>query len=107
MKAFQRLIEKYYGTPVLPSLPVSFQEAVILLAEKDVDYWKRFNVSGNVIRKFAGYRNLVVQNRNNPQLPQLIKKSFERHLLVLLYSKMINNHEKEIFYISPVYFLFY
>lgn len=76
MKAFQRLIEKYYGTPVLPSLPVSFQEAVILLAEKDVDYWKRFNVSGNVIRKFAGYRNLVVQNRNNPQLPQLIKKSF-------------------------------
>lgn len=43
MKAFQRLIEKYYGTPVLPSLPVSFQEAVILLAEKDVDYWKRFN----------------------------------------------------------------
>ena len=76
MKAFQRLIEKYYGTPVLPSLPVSFQEAVILLAEKDEDYWKRFNVSGNVIRTFAGYRNLVVQNRNNPQLPQLIKKSF-------------------------------
>ena len=76
MKSFQTLIEKYYGTPVLPSLPVSFQEAVILLAEKDVDYWKRFNVSGNVIRKFAGYRNLVVQNRNNPQLPQLIKNSF-------------------------------
>lgn len=76
MKSFQTLIEKYYGTPVLPSLPVSFQEAVILLAEKDVDYWKRFNVSENVIRKFAGYRNLVVQNRNNPQLPQLIKNSF-------------------------------
>ena len=77
MKSFQTLIEKYYGTPVLPSLPVSFQEAVILLAEKDVDYWKRFNVSENVIRKFAGYRNLVVQNRNNPQLPQLIKNSLE------------------------------
>lgn len=76
MKAFQTLIEKYYGTPVLPSLPVSFQEAVILLAEKDMDYWKLFNVSENVIRKFAGYRNLVMRNRNNPQLPQLIKNSF-------------------------------
>ncbi|WP_297909556.1 DUF6057 family protein [uncultured Parabacteroides sp.] len=76
MKSFQALIEKYYGTPILPSLPISFQEAVILLAEKDVDYWKRFNISKNVIRKFAGYRNLVVQNRNNPQLPQLIKNSF-------------------------------
>ena len=42
MKAFQRLIEKYYGTPVLPSLPVSFQEAVILLAEKDVDLLEAF-----------------------------------------------------------------
>ena len=69
-------IEKYYGTSTLPSLPTSFQEAVILLAEKDSDYWRRFNVSENVIRKFTGYRNLVLQNRNNPQLPQLIKNSF-------------------------------
>lgn len=76
MKSFQALIEKYHGTPVLPSLPVSFQEAVILLAEKDMDYWRRFNVSENVIRKFAGYRDLVIKNRNNPQLRQLIKNSF-------------------------------
>ena len=76
MKSFQTFIEKYYGTSTLPSLPTSFQEAVILLAEKDSDYWRRFNVSENVIRKFTGYRNLVLQNRNNPQLPQLIKNSF-------------------------------
>lgn len=76
LKGFQALIEKYYGTPVLPSLPVSFQEAVILLNEKDREYWKRFGLSEEVIRRFAGYRNLVVRNRNNPQLPRLIKSSF-------------------------------
>lgn len=76
IKSFQALIEKYYGTPILPQLPTSFQEAVILLAERDTNYWMRFNLSESIIQRFAGYRKLVLQNRGNAQLPQLIKQSF-------------------------------
>ena len=70
------MIEKYFGTSALPRLPISFQEAVILLAEKNPDYWRRFNVSDAVIQRFASYRNMVLRNRNNPQLPQLMNQSF-------------------------------
>lgn len=76
LKAFQAMIEKYYGTPALPQLPISFQEAVILLAEKDLNYWHRFNLSNEVIQRFASYRNVVMRNRNNPQLPQLMNQAF-------------------------------
>ena len=76
LKAFQAMIEKYFGTSALPRLPISFQEAVILLAEKNPDYWRRFNVSDAVIQRFASYRNMVLRNRNNPQLPQLMNQSF-------------------------------
>lgn len=76
LKAFQAMIEKYYGTAALPQLPISFQEAVILLAEKDLDYWHRFNLSNEVIQRFASYRSTVLRNRNNPQLPQLMGQAF-------------------------------
>jgi len=68
MESFRKMIETYYGSPALPELPHSFQEAVILLNDKDQAYWKRFNVSENVIRRFAGYSDIVLRNRNNPQL---------------------------------------
>lgn len=68
MESFRKMVETYYGSPALPVLPHSFQEAVILLNDKDRAYWERFNVSENVIRSFAGYSDIVLRNRNNPQL---------------------------------------
>ena len=44
LEGFKALVEKYYGTEFLPVLPVHFQEAVIVMSEKEPDYWKRFNV---------------------------------------------------------------
>ena len=76
MKSFRTILEKYYGTSVLPSLPTSFQEAVILLEEHDETYWKRFNVSEPVIRQFALFREQITRNRNNPQLARLIQTTF-------------------------------
>lgn len=76
LPGFKELIETYFGTPALTVLPRSFQEAVILLAEKDMDYWRRFNLSASVIQRFAGYRQMVLGNRNNPQLPFALRQSF-------------------------------
>ena len=76
LPAFREFIETYYGTPALPSLPRSFQEAVILLEEQDVSYWRRFNLSAQVIQNFASYRQAVLSNRTNPRLPALLNQSF-------------------------------
>ena len=48
LEGFKALVEKYYGTEFLPVLPVHFQEAVIVMSEKEPDYWKRFNVSETI-----------------------------------------------------------
>ncbi len=77
MEAFQQMIETYYGSPALPVLPYSFQEAVILLNDRNPAYWQRFNVSDNVLQRFAGYRDLVMRNRDNQQaLSGLLRKSY-------------------------------
>jgi len=77
MYGFKQLIEKYYGTKVLPVLPKSFQEAVIILSEQDPDYWVRFNVSEMTIRRYAQYRQQALSNKNlGNALPGLLKRSF-------------------------------
>ena len=76
LQGFQTLLDTYYGTPVLPALPVSFQEAVIMLWEKQPEKWAGYGVSQAVAARFAEYRNLVLQNRGSAQLPQLIQRYF-------------------------------
>ena len=76
MTRFKTLVETYYGTDLLPSLPVSFQEAVIILSEKDPDYWKRFNVSETTVARFADYKKQVLANRNNSAIAGLLNRSY-------------------------------
>lgn len=76
LQGFQALIDTYYGTPALPTLPVSFQEAVIMLTEKQPERWSYYQVSQSVMNRFSEYRSLVLQNRGNTQLPLLIQRYF-------------------------------
>lgn len=77
MDRFKEVIERYYGTEVLPVLPTSFQEAVITLSEKEPGYWKRFGISESVVQRFAEYKRQVLANKNNKAaLPGLLKRSF-------------------------------
>lgn len=77
MDGFRNLIDTYYGTEVLPTLPVSFQEAVITLSEKEPDYRERFHISAPILQRFADYKKTVLANKNNPNaLPGLLYRSF-------------------------------
>ena len=77
MDGFKKMVETYYGTEVLPSLPKSFQEAVITLSEAEPDYWKRFDISPSVVQRFAEYKKQVLGNRNNKNaLPGLMRRAY-------------------------------
>ena len=77
MDGFKKMVETYYGTEVLPSLPKSFQEAVITLSEAEPDYWKRFDISPSVMQRFAEYKKQVLGNRNNKnELPGLMRRAY-------------------------------
>ena len=71
LEGFKALLEKYYGTEFLPVLPVHFQEAVIVMSEKEPDYWKRFNVSETIVARFTDYKKQVLANRNNSAIAGL------------------------------------
>lgn len=76
LEGFKALMEKYYGTEFLPALPVHFQEAVIVMSEKEPDYWKRFNISEAIVARFADYKKQVLANRNNSALAGLLNRSY-------------------------------
>lgn len=74
---FEKLIEDSYGTKLLPVLPVSFQEAIIISSEKEPEKWKRFGVSESIVRRFTAYKQQVLAGRNNSSaLPGLMYRSY-------------------------------
>ena len=85
LEGFKALVEKYYGTEFLPVLPVHFQEAVIVMSEKEPDYWKRFNVSETIVARFTDYKKQVLANRNNSAIAGLLNRSYGNTYWFLLY----------------------
>ena len=57
-------VEEYYSTPVLPTLPVRLQEAVVTYSERDMDYCRRYGVSEEVISRFASFRQKILTLRH-------------------------------------------
>ena len=77
LSLFKELLEKHYGTDVLPTLPKSYQEAVIIIEEHDPTYWELYDVSAPVIQRYNEFRQQVLANRSNSAaLPSLLRKSF-------------------------------
>jgi hypothetical protein len=77
MTAFRDLLETSYGTEVLPVLPKAFQEAIIILSERDPGFRERFPVSEATMRRYDGFRKQVLAHRKNTAaLPALMYRSF-------------------------------
>jgi hypothetical protein len=76
MDSFRKMVEKYYNTPVLPVLPLSFREAVAILSENDPHYGERFNLPASVSQRFLAFKKGVQANRNNKQLSALLKDAY-------------------------------
>jgi hypothetical protein len=78
MEKFGELIGRRFGTPVLPALPVAFQEAVVILSEADPAFG-RPGVSEEVAARFAQYKRQVVEaNRSGSRhaLPSLMRRTY-------------------------------
>lgn len=76
LKGFKEMVERFYGTECLPELPAHFQEAVLMLSEKEPDYRKRFNISETTVTRFAGYKKQALANRNDRTLAGRLYRSY-------------------------------
>ncbi len=76
IRGFKEFIETYFGTETLPVLPRSFQEAVLIYAETDPEYWEKYGVDLNIIEKHKQYKHLYLSNKNSPNLKGMMYKNF-------------------------------
>lgn len=76
MNLFKNFIDTYYGTEVLPTLPLSFQEAVIVMYESEPASWKERGISDAVIARFEQYKKFILEHKNKPRLAEFVKKTY-------------------------------
>ncbi len=75
MNTFRTMLDEDYGTERLPSLPRSFQEAVISLYESYPAVWDLYGVSSEVKANFAGFRSKLLENRSKENLAEIMRVS--------------------------------
>ncbi|MDD3063103.1 MAG: DUF6057 family protein [Massilibacteroides sp.] len=70
MQAFKLFLDTYYGTELLPELPLGFQEAVIILHESAPAEWEKYGIRESVAERFVHYKKAILANKNSPSLQQ-------------------------------------
>lgn len=76
LASFQYMIDHYSGTPLLPKLPVPYQEALIVAHEKNPEGLNKYKLDQEVISRYQDFRKQVLANRNNRGLAGLLYRSF-------------------------------
>jgi hypothetical protein len=75
LETFRALLEENYGTRSLRVLPRSFQEAVIILWEREPDVWQRYGVSDATMERFGEFRQKLLDNRSKKGVTDIIRSS--------------------------------
>ncbi|GHV08898.1 hypothetical protein FACS1894160_3930 [Bacteroidia bacterium] len=65
--AFLRFVRTLLGTPALPNLPVSYQEA-LLLFETDAQTLEKYRIPLDVVQRFESFKAQSSSKVNNPQV---------------------------------------
>ena len=74
LKGFQMFLDKHYGAERGKSLPLSFQQAVMALDNQEKV--EEYAVSAQVKEQYGQFMRLYAQNRQNPNLKNLMRRSF-------------------------------
>lgn len=72
LEGYRLMLEKYYRTPILPRLPLSFQEAVLLAYEQNPEVWMSYNISPQMAQRFNNFKNDMLNYQNNPNIATLM-----------------------------------
>ncbi len=75
LDAFTEMLEAHYGTETYPTLPRSFQEAVLIVYEKEPEMWERYGVTAAVIERFEEYKSRADRNIYNRGLVNIMRGS--------------------------------
>lgn len=72
MPHINAFIEEFYGTPVMPTMPLRLQEAAVATHETDLDWCRSHGVDDKVIRNYQTLRQALVLSQTTGTSPQAI-----------------------------------
>lgn len=76
IEPFGQMLASFYDTGVLPVLPRSFQEAAVIVYEKERESWPRLGISAQTIERFGQFEQFIRKNKGRPNLDQGAKQYF-------------------------------
>ena len=76
LQKVEYFLQQSYGTSILPVLPVSLQEAVLILYEPEPEKWNTYKINQKIIDRFTSYKKDFIAARNNPSLRSSIERKY-------------------------------
>lgn len=76
MESFVNMLDRYYGTDVLPSLPKHFQEAVLVYTERNRSERDRFDISDETYRRYEEFKRYFSANRKKANVRAEMGRKF-------------------------------
>lgn len=76
LQNFETMLNHNYATYILPKLPISFQEALMILSLKEEQVIKSYSVSDRTKQNFEAFQKLMFDNRSNTNAKTVLAKYF-------------------------------
>ena len=76
LEGFRVFMDKYYGQKDMKDIPMAFQQGKIMLCYQDKQAWENVGFSTQVVKEFKQYLSLYAQNRQRPNLKNVMHHSF-------------------------------
>ena len=76
MGRFVSLMDEYRGTHALPTLPVRYQEALIVAFENDSTKWNAYGVHPEVVARYKDFKRQILANRGSGSAANLLRRSY-------------------------------
>lgn len=73
---FKTMLNNYYTTKVFLEIPISFQEAIMILSLKEEQIIKRYPIPDRTKQNFEAFQKLLFDNRKNPNVKTVLFKYF-------------------------------
>jgi hypothetical protein len=73
---FSSMLDRFYGTDVLPTLPLSFQQAVVSIYDNDPAMWDYYGVPVPVRERFEAFKSRLRENQTQNGLANIMRGQY-------------------------------
>lgn len=73
---YYEIVKRSYGTPLMPTLPKAFQEALLIHATQDKSVEGEYNIPQQMKKQFIDFQSFVARNYNRKDLAAIMRSTY-------------------------------